>query len=104
MTRCGEPNERFIDGSVSGDGSSARIFWALHLAAVRLLGSRVLRGWPGNPGSDGASPYHLEHRSSLGAILLVLVVVLVLDLLRLASRLLASTLGGNHRDDQNDDN
>jgi hypothetical protein len=41
-------------------------------------GSRVVREWPGNPGSGGASPYHLERRSMLRAIL---VVVVVLDLL-----------------------
>jgi hypothetical protein len=57
---------------------------------VRLLGATrlftenetsllVARGWPGNPGSDGASPYRLERRSMLRAILLV--VVLVHDLL-----------------------
>jgi hypothetical protein len=34
------------------------------------------------PGSDGASPYRLERRSTLKAILLVVVVVLVLDLFR----------------------
>jgi hypothetical protein len=43
------------------------------------LGSRVFQGWPGSPGSDGASPYHLERRFMLRIILLVIVVVLVLD-------------------------
>jgi hypothetical protein len=62
MTRCNKRNERFIVGSVFGDGAPARILWALHLAAVRLLGPRVVRGRPGSPGSDGASPYHLERR------------------------------------------
>jgi hypothetical protein len=38
-------------------------------------------GWPENPGSDGASPYHLERRFMLRTILLVVVLVLVLDLL-----------------------
>jgi hypothetical protein len=31
MIRCDEQNERFIDGSVFGDGAHAEIFWALHL-------------------------------------------------------------------------
>jgi hypothetical protein len=50
----------------------------LPLAAFVSWGLRYARGWPGNPGSDGASPYRLERRWILGAILLV--VVLVLDL------------------------
>jgi hypothetical protein len=41
------------------------------------VGSCVFQGRPGSPGSDGASPYRLKHRSILRAILLV--VVLVLD-------------------------
>jgi hypothetical protein len=44
MTRSGERNEGFIDGSVLGDGSLAGIFWALHLAAVRLLGVHASSG------------------------------------------------------------
>jgi hypothetical protein len=48
---------------------------------VICVGSRVFPGRPGSPGSDGAFPYRLERRSMLGAILLVVVVVLVLDLL-----------------------
>jgi hypothetical protein len=47
------------------------------------------------PVRTGASPYHLEHRSNHGAILLVVVVVLVLDLLPLAS----FNLGSDHCDD-----
>jgi hypothetical protein len=47
------------------------------------------------PVRTGASPYHLEHRSNHGAILLVVVVVLVLDLLPLAS----FNLGSDHFDD-----
>jgi hypothetical protein len=62
MTRCGEGNERFIDGSVFGDGSAAGIFWRCILQRFICWGSRVVREWPGNPGSDGASPYHLERR------------------------------------------
>jgi hypothetical protein len=59
-------------------GPPARIFWALHLAAVRLLGVHASSAeWPGNPGSDGASPYHLERRSMLKTILLVLVVLVL---------------------------
>jgi hypothetical protein len=38
------------------------------------------------PGSDGASPYRLKRRSTLGAILLVVVVVLVPDLFRGVNR------------------
>ena len=45
------------------------------------MGSPAARGGRAPPGSDGASPYRLELRSSLGAIVLVVVVVLVLDLL-----------------------
>ena len=49
MIRCGERNERFINGSAFGDGSAARIFWALHLAAVRLLGLTRRPGVAGKP-------------------------------------------------------
>jgi hypothetical protein len=44
-------------------------------------GSCVFQGRPKSPGSDGASPYRLEHRSMVRPILLVVVVLLVLDLL-----------------------
>jgi hypothetical protein len=79
----------------------------MHLAAVGLLGLRVVRGWPGNPGSDGASPYRLEPRSMLKAIVVV-VLVLVLDLLRLPYRLAASSRrprpsgSANDADDEDD--
>jgi hypothetical protein len=43
MTRCGERNERFVNGSIFGDGSRPGVFWALYLLAVRLWGSRVVR-------------------------------------------------------------
>jgi hypothetical protein len=66
MIRCGGRNERFFDGSVFGEGSPARIFWALHLAAVSLLGfTRRPRVTPGSPGSDGASPTILSDPLSL---------------------------------------
>jgi hypothetical protein len=49
INRCGERNERFIDGSVFGYGLR-QVFWALHLTAVRLWGgyafSRVSREAP----------------------------------------------------------
>jgi hypothetical protein len=38
MTRCGERERAFIDGSVFGDGSPAGIFWARHVATVRSWG------------------------------------------------------------------
>jgi hypothetical protein len=46
-----------IHGSQLGDGLTLGSSGALHLAAVRLWGSRVVREWPGSAGSDGASPY-----------------------------------------------
>jgi hypothetical protein len=62
MTRCGERNERFmmVRYSVMGLplGSSGRCI----LQRFVCWGSRVVRGWPGNPGSDGALPYRLERR------------------------------------------
>jgi hypothetical protein len=37
----------------------ARVRWALHFADGLFAGVHALyREWPGNPGSDGASPYH----------------------------------------------
>jgi hypothetical protein len=72
INRCGERNERFIDGSVFGYGLR-QVFWALHLTAVRLWGGlRVFQGQPGSPGSDGASPYHKSslHSSELANFIL----------------------------------
>jgi hypothetical protein len=40
------------------------------LQRVICVGSCVFQGWPGSPGSDGASPYRLERRSMLRTIVL----------------------------------
>jgi hypothetical protein len=61
---------RYFGDDLLGSASCSSSFVGVHALSA---------GRPGNPGSDGASPYRLNRRSILRAILLVVVVVLVLD-------------------------